>query len=218
MAAACARYFSKQRKKTLYLNLEKHGTADVFFNAQGQWTMSDLIFALKSSESNFIMKFESFLRKDQKSGVYYCSGAQFALHMNELTSDDIQRLISEVSQKSNFDYVIIDMDFSLEQSALGVYRKAHNIVWVSDGSDMANSKVVRAYQAVSECEKSEDVPFTARICLAYNKFSNKTGYAVNGADLRVIGGAQRFEHATTEQILSQLVSTGIFEDILFKIN
>ena len=40
IAAACALHFAAQGKKTLYLNLEKFGSADSFFSAEGQFDIS----------------------------------------------------------------------------------------------------------------------------------------------------------------------------------
>ena len=52
MAAACAAHFAAKNQKVLYLNLEKFGASDVFFSGQGQFDMSDIIFALKSKKTN----------------------------------------------------------------------------------------------------------------------------------------------------------------------
>lgn len=51
MAAACALFYASKGKKTLYLNLEKFGSSDAFFKAEGQFDMSDIIFSLKSKKA-----------------------------------------------------------------------------------------------------------------------------------------------------------------------
>lgn len=47
----------------------------------------------------------------------------------------------------------------------------------------------------------------------YNKFSNKSGTAVTGTELRSIGGAPRYEHASTAQVLEQLAPKELFDKI-----
>ena len=47
----------------------------------------------------------------------------------------------------------------------------------------------------------------------YNKFSNKSSRALDDIELKSIGGAPRYEHATTRQVLSQLSNLSVFDDI-----
>ena len=59
-------------------------------------------------------------------------------------------------------------------------------------------------------EQNQDSPLTNRVSLIYNKFSNKTGKALEESGLKNVGGAPRFEHATTDQVLKQLSSKDMF--------
>lgn len=106
MAAACALHFAGQGKKTLYLNLEKYGSSDSFFSAEGQFDMSDIIFALKSKKANLSLKLESSVKQDN-SGVYFYSQTKVALDMLELSADDILHLISELKLTGSYDYIRI---------------------------------------------------------------------------------------------------------------
>ena len=47
MAAACAYHFAQAGHRVLYLNMERYGSADLFFHAGGQLDMSEVVFALK---------------------------------------------------------------------------------------------------------------------------------------------------------------------------
>ena len=52
-----------------------------------------------------------------------------------------------------------------------------------------------------------------RLALVYNKFSNKTGKALEGLNIKNIGGAPRYEHATTTQVIDQLSKMEMFGKI-----
>lgn len=213
MAAACASHYATQGKRTLYLNLEKFGSSDVFFSAEGQFDMSDVIFALKSKKTNFSLKLESSV-KQGSNGVYFYSQSKVALDMLELNNDELIRLISELKLTGSYDYIVIDTDFSMDKTDLQIYRLAHSLVWIGDGSEISNSKIYRAYGALSIMEQKADSPLINRICLIYNKFSNKTSKAVGDFGLRNIGGAPRYEHATTQQVLAQLAPMDMFDKIV----
>lgn len=212
MAAACALHFAKQGKKTLYLNLEKYGSSDSFFSAEGQFDMSDIIFALKSKKANLSMKLESCVKQDQ-SGVYFYSQTKVALDMLELGTDDILRLISEIKLTGSYDYIVLDMEFGLDKGHLDIFRQVHFIVLVGDGSEISNMKILRGYNALIAKEQDSEVPIANRMLLMYNKFSNKNSRALDNIELKNLGGAPRYEHASTGQILSQLSAFSVFDDI-----
>ena len=213
MAAACALHFAAQGKKTLYLNLEKFGSSDSFFSAEGQFDMSDIIFALKSKKANLALKLESCVKQDPR-GVYFYSQSKIALDMMELSSDDVLRLINELKLTGSYSVIILDLDFSIDRETLKVLRQAHSIVWVGDGSDVSNTKLYRAFIAFSNMEQNADSPLTNRLQLIYNKFSNKTGKTLDEIGIKNIGGNPRFEHATTAMVLGQVSSKEMFDKII----
>lgn len=211
MAAACALHYAARGKRTLYLNFERFGSSDAFFAAEGQFDMSGIIFALKSKKTNLSMKMESCVKQDPR-GVYFYSQSKVALDMLELGADEIGRLISEARLSGNYEYVIADLEFGMDRASLQILRQAGAIVWTGDGSEISNRKLARAYQALTILEQNAEVPLTARIALIYNKFSNKSGTAVTGTELRSIGGAPRYEHAFckwAEQRLPDLCESGL---------
>lgn len=212
VAAACARYYAAKGSKVLYLNLEKYGSSDVFFAGEGQFDMSDVIYALKSKKANLAMKLESCVKKDS-SGVCFYSSSKIALDMLELSFEDISKLINELKLTGFFDVIILDMDFSLDPETIKLYKQAHSLILVSDGSKSANTKIRRAYNALTVLEQAQEMPLQNNLGLIYNKFSNKTGEAITDIDIKNIGGAPKFEHATTEQVLAQLSSVNMFEKI-----
>ncbi|MBR6051630.1 MAG: chromosome partitioning protein ParA [Clostridia bacterium] len=213
MAAACALHFAAQGKKTLYLNLEKFGSSDSFFSAEGQFDMSDIIFALKSKKANLALKLESCVKQDPR-GVYFYSQSKIALDMLELSTDDVMRLINELKLTGSYNAIVLDLDFSIEKDALKVLRQMHSIIWVGDGSDISNTKLYRAYNALSTMEQNADSPLTNRLLLIYNKFSNKTSKTLEEIGVKNIGGCPRFEHATTAMVLGQVAPKDMFDKIV----
>ncbi len=212
-AAACAMHMAAAGKKTLYLNLEKFGSSDLLFSGEGQFDMSDLIFALKSKKANLHLKLESCVKQDP-SGVHFYSQPKVALDMMELNVDEILHLLSEIQLIGEYAYIIIDADFSLNKDSLKLYRKAQDVVLVGDGSELSNSKIRRAYEALVIMEQSADAPLMNRMSFMYNKASSKTGHTIEIEGLRELGGAPKYERATTAQILAQLAPMELFNKIL----
>lgn len=212
-AASCAKYIASKGYKTLYLNLEKFGSSDMFFAGEGQFDMSDIIFALKSKKANIHLKLESCVKQDV-SGVNFYSQPKVALDMMELSMDEILRLMSEIQLLGQYKYIIIDADFALNKEMLRLYRQAQEIVLVGDGSAISNNKLNRAYGALSIIDQNADVPLINRMWFMYNKVSNKTGQKVELQGMRELGGAPKYEHANTAQVMAQLTSMELFHKIL----
>lgn len=213
MAAACALHYARTGKKVLYLNLENFGSPDLFFEGEGVFDLSDLIFALKSKKSNLHLKLESCVKRDNR-GVYFFSQAKIVLDRLELKEDEILRLLQEIKLAGEYDYVILDMDFSLSKPVLDIYRKAQALVVVSDGSPAGNLKTQRAYEALVTMEQNVDAPLTSRMGAIYNRFSSKRGELVQIEGLRMIGGVPVYTGGTTEQILEQVSAMDMFDTIL----
>ena len=172
--------------------------------------MSDIIFALKSRKANLSMKMESCVKQDRR-GVYFYSQPKVALDMIELKSDEIIRLISEAKLLGSYSYIILDLDFGIDSDTIKILKQSNALVWTGDGSEISNIKISRAYDALAISEQNEDVPILNRIVLIYNKFSNKSSRALaSNIELKNIGGAPRYEHASVSQILDSLSSIEMF--------
>lgn len=213
MAAACSVYMASKDKKVLYLNLEKFGSADMFFSGQGQFDMSDIIFALKSKKTNLPLKLESCVKQDRR-GVYFYSKAKIALDMIEMNADDTLRMLSELKATGEYDYIILDMDFGIDKDMLKIYRQAQEIILVGDGSYESNTKLERAYTALTTLEQNADAPLINRMSFIYNKVSSKTGHTINMPGVKSLGGAPRYARAEVQQVIEQLAAMDIFEAVL----
>lgn len=213
VAAACAKYCSNMGKKILYLNVEKFGFIETFFSADGTADFSDVIFALKSKKANLPIKIESCIRQD-KSGVFFFQTAKNPIDMQELEPDDLATLVKEINLTGNYDYLIMDADFTLDSFSEKVLSLSNLVVMVSDGSQISNAKFIKAYKTLDLYDSQKETSFLPKIRLMYNKFSSKTGKIIDEDFAASIGGIPRVEQATSEQIIDRMRSTGIFQQLL----
>lgn len=209
IATSCAASLAGSGKKVLYLNLEKFGSSDVFFSGQGQFDMSDIIFALKSKKTNLPLKLESCVKQDP-SGVYFYSCAKIALDMMELTTEDILHLITELKLRGGYEYIVVDIELAIDKEMLKVYRQAQMIVMVGDGSAESNVKTERAFTALETLEQGADAPLTDRMYFVYDKSSHKDEQPIDAFGLKVLGGIPRYAGANVPQIVEKLSRRGYF--------
>lgn len=214
MAAACAVRCAKQGKKVLYLNLEKLGSADTFFSAEGVSNMGDVLFALKSKQTKLSFKLESCVKRD-RNGVYFYSQSKYALDMAEPSGDDWIQLINVLRSSGFYEYIIVDMDFNLDEEYLKMYEQMNAVVWVDNGTDIANGKTYRAYQSCKMIESESRLSVIGNIVFVYNKFSNKSCKVIDGElGVESIGGAPTYLNVPSEDIIEQLSAMAFFDRVL----
>jgi len=213
VAAASALHYAAKGKSVLYLNLESFGSADSFFKGEGQFDITDVIFALKSKKANLSLKLESCVKRDA-SGVCFYSASKIALDMMELCTEDILSLLSEIRTMNAYDYIILDMDFGISEREFRILEDACAVVWVSDGSELANTKIERAFNALSILDQDKGTSLIGKLMLMYNRFSNKTGRTLELSELKSVGGAPVFSHAATDRVISLLSEIDVFDKII----
>ena len=209
MAAACALHFAERDKKTLYLNFEMFGSSDAFFEAGGSFNMSDIIFALKSRKSNLALKLESCVKHDPR-GVYFYSAPKLALDMMELTTEEIEGLLEELKATGDYDFIVVDGEFYVDSDWLKIYRSAYSMVWVSDGSRIAEGKISAALSALSVKEQNTDSPISDRIVHICNNSAGGT----QDSSVKYIGYAPHYDRAKPDKIISELSKLDFMDRII----
>ncbi len=209
-SAACAINMASKNNKVLYLNLEKFGSADVFFTAEGNSDFSDIIYAIKSKKGNLSLKLESAVKQDT-TGVFFYSATKMALDMAELNSGEIKRLISDLKLFGGYNYIILDVDFSISKDSLDLLKECDSIVFVSDGSAISNKKLERAVESLNIIEQQTDIKLLIRTGVLFNRVSSKTSQKPNLSDIKEYGGIKRYEGYQAQQMLVELSKLAVFD-------
>lgn len=196
VAAACAMHFAQEGKKTLYLNLQRLGGADMYFSGEGQRDMTDLILSLQDPEANLPMQLKSWVRED-RSGVSFFAQAKNPLDMLELDPEEMLQLLDKLS---GYDYIIMDMDLTLEEGMLAVYRRAGRIVMVGDRSVEASVKADRALGALAILDGGSEQPLLERMSIIYNKVGSESQGQITQGELKVLGSQGIFKEERSRKI------------------
>lgn len=212
-AAAYALSRGQAQKKIFYLNLEKFGDSDLYFNGDGVMSFSDVIYALKSRKSNLIMKLESSVKKDI-SGVEFFSTCRNAYDMFELKDNEISSLIQGISQMKDYDEIVIDLSGELDaRMNLLVEEFADRIVYVCDGSPVGNKKFERFCEVLRVKEQQKERNILGKVQLLYNRYSSRNSEQMEKLPVNLLGGIHRFEGVYGRKLIEQISATGILQQI-----
>lgn len=108
LALALGQAYAKNRK-TLYINLEQFPGIYYETVTDKERGMSDLIYYLKQKKNNLIALLESMTCK--MGNLHYIMPIQHYSDLYELNVEDIRQLLGELKSKSDFEVVILAMDF-----------------------------------------------------------------------------------------------------------
>ncbi len=213
LACACAYYLKHQGQKVLYLNMERFGAVGPFFGGEGRLDLGDLLYALKSRRGNFAIKLESVVRQDI-SGVSYVEPCRHADDVEGIHADDSALLVQSVIDSGMYETVIIDRNSGLTDVDYELRRLADQILMVSDGSEKANEKLEKLYEAVKIYEKNEEVLLTSKVKLLYNRFGSHTGSRLELSGVETLGGFPRYENLTESAIVEQMAEKNLFQKLI----
>jgi len=211
-AAACALRFARMGKHALYLNLERFGTSESYFEAEGRINLGDVLYAIKSRRATSEMKILSAIKQDE-TGVYFIESCRAAPEVMEITAENAAGLIDELKALGQFEYIIADIDLMLEGASLAVMKKADSCVLVSDGSETSHKKLGRIIKAMEIISARDEFEFPAPY-LMYNKFSSKSSIGAIPYDIAFLGGAPKYEGASQSKVIRQLAELPLFDGLL----
>lgn len=212
-AASYASEKAAEGKKIFYLNLEKFGNVDLYFQGDGKLSFSDVIYTLKSNKGNLLMKLENAVQKDS-SGVEFFSSCKNAYDMVEFSDGDLRQLIEEILCSGKYEEMVIDLSGDLSERMLMLIRNyVDRIVYVTDGSFTGNGKFERFCEAVGVMEQKENCNILNKMCLIYNRYSSKNSVQLGEAAVPVVGGIHRFEGVDGKKLVIQIAQTADFSKI-----
>lgn len=201
-----------KEKNVLYLNLQQYSNADLVLRGEGNGKFDDVIFALKSKRGTLSLKLEGLVRKS-KENVNFFASCDNPLDLQEITVEELQRLIREVVTCGLYQDVIIDIDSKLGQLEIAAMEAADYVVLV-EGGNLSNSlKYTKFHKALETIENREGKDLLSKLLLFYNRFSNKTGMEITENQIPVIGGIPRFEGVQMEAIVSRMAMLDVWNQL-----
>ncbi len=215
-SAAAAYAFKKasDKKHVFYLNLEKFGDANLYFQGDGKLSFSDVIYFLKSKKENLPMKLESAVQTDA-SGVDFFHSSRNAFDLFELSDADVELLVQGISQIEKYEEIVIDYSGDMSERMITLMRDyADRIIYVSDGSSTGNGKFERFCEAIRVMEQRQDCGILEKIRLLYNRYSSKNSAQLETAAVPVVGGVHRFEGLGSGELVRKIAQTDALNDTL----
>ncbi len=211
-AVGCAMYLAEQGKKVLYLDLTQMGDMGLYFSGEGNFTLSDVFYSIKSNHANLFLKLESMVKRDD-SGVNYYESCRVALDFRDTTPEDISLLLKSVRESKSYEYIIVDVDNVLTAKQKIVFAASSAVMVISDGTDISNRKLAKFVEALRLDGGKKD-GLERKLLLLYNRFHTGAQKAVLQNEITEIGGINAYRNGCPRQIAEEIAGKNVFERFL----
>lgn len=119
-----------QDYKVFYLNLELLNSTPLFFTSPEDHPSSQILYFVKANQEQLVAKIESLKKYHPYSKVDYFDLAVSAEEMLALTERETEIFISGLIDTGSYDFIIIDLDSSVQDRVKASLKKSDQIVWL----------------------------------------------------------------------------------------
>ncbi|MCM3768624.1 AAA family ATPase [Neobacillus niacini] len=166
LAVNLARLIASEGQRVFYLNLELISSMPLFFKTEEVADSSEVFYYSKARPEELAYKMETLTRRDRN--VDYFNIKSIPEEMIDLAAKDTEAIISALVQRDVYDYIIIDLDSSLDERVLASLRMSHLTLWPLVVDIQSFYKTKMALEGYKRILKDDDLEH--KIAFVLNKF------------------------------------------------
>lgn len=170
IAAGCSIVCARKGLKTFYLNMEDMPSTDLFFRSEAEQSFSNVIFHLKGKGPNLGLKLEGAKSCDIKTGVCYYAPPDSVLELEELSDEDIVKLVKGLKENAVYDTVFADMPCGLNKRSLALLCCADAILLVLSPDEVSGRKLKQLEAAIEILKSKYGARMSDRMITVLNKY------------------------------------------------
>lgn len=172
IAAGCSILCAGRGMRPFYLNLEDIPSTGMFFHGDSKQSFSNVIYQLKGNSPNLWLKLEAARCIDSRTGVHFFKPAENILDMNELSEQEISRLLFEFRKSSAYSAVFIDLSSGLNERISTVLKYSDVILLVLTQDFRLENNIEKFSKGLGLFEQRLSANLTSKILPVMN-FSRK---------------------------------------------
>lgn len=209
-AAAFALRLASQGHSVLYLDLDAYSCPSLSFRAEGEYTFADVLHTLVHKDKNLTELLVHATRKDPRGVSYFCEADASCVYP-PLDAEAVARLLRELRIIAAFDYIVVDIPFSMLLQQEDLWERSSALVLLTDGTEQAQRKLARGYFTLLHKAESG---LSAELFLLSNKCSAFVTKLPALSELRELGQIPFLSETDTRKKLSSMAELSLFDTLL----
>lgn len=192
-----------ESERVLYLNFENFGSADYYFEGEGNYGLDELLYTIKTKKGSLEIKIDSVVKKS-KENVFFFSDCKNANEIRELEILEIHQLLDALCKCGRFDLIVLDIENEHNLRLLEFAKYSDKIFVVADGTEISNVKFERYLNSIKVFEEKNAIALLNKMNIIYNKYSNKSSVSLSNSDITVIGGIPKYEKMAVKDMIENI--------------
>lgn len=169
-----------------YLNLEKFPSTTAYFDSSGNGqNFSNILYYLKDNNKNLSLKIEGCRSIDSSTGVHYFLPSENVFDIDELTPNEVKKLVNQLKKMGFYDAVIIDVSSELSSINISILEYSDLVYYVLPFDTVSKYKLDILMKGYEILNKRQGIHFLEKTELILNKcvnsgLSNLVNFELNG--------------------------------------
>lgn len=210
VAANLAKQLAFLENKVFYLNLELISSISMFPSATGSQSFSQLLYYIHADPEQILARFDRLKKVDPFTKVEYLDPIVQIQEMEEMTAEVVEQLLQMFMQSKAYDFIIIDLESSLNERIVKALSICDEIVWIvlDDMHCLQKTRLLKDELRARNLEKS--IQWSNKIYYLMNKYTGLMRNDFADAEIHVGGQLPYIPQWKSVHSVEQLMSESIF--------
>lgn len=213
IASSLALRLAEKNKKTLFLDIQSFATINSIFSADGKFSMSEIIYAVKSKKENIAIKLEASLKMDS-SGVFFYDPCENPFELNELKSDELIKLLHFFSEFGAYEYIIIDTNYLMNELSLSLLKHSDKIFFVTEAREENRIRLNKIIKSILITEIHNNQKYMDKISIICNKFINNMMNDGWNEEFEFVCYIPKYNDVNIKSIAREIAKTSILDALI----
>jgi cellulose biosynthesis protein BcsQ len=177
IAAGCSILCAGRGMRAFYMDLEDIPSTEMFFHGDSRQSFSNVIYQLKGNSPNLWLKLEAARCIDAGTGVHFFRPAANILDMNELTEQDLARLLHEFRKSSAYSVVFVDLPTGLNERNSSVLKYSDAILLILTPDFKLQNSIEKFSKGLEMFEERLNINLMSKLLpiMNFSKKQNRSG-------------------------------------------
>jgi len=128
-----------------YLNFEDMQSTPLFFEGGSRYNLSNFLYFLKDKDENLALRIESMCCIEPDYGIHFFSPPECSLEKDELSPEELNRMIKQFRRLGTYDVVFIDMSSSFNRCSMALLQGSDEIFIVLSPEEICRLKIKKFF-------------------------------------------------------------------------
>ncbi|MFN7251950.1 MAG: AAA family ATPase [Anaerobacillus sp.] len=209
-----AKQISSLEYSVFYLNLELLNTTYSFFDDDNDNASSPILYYVKTASEELALKIETLKKYDGNTGIDLFRLLPNVEEMDELTEEDTEVLIKGLVDTGNYDYIIIDLDSTINSRMKAALNKSHHVLWLLNNDIQSYTKTSFFIEELPSI--LSDHEFGHKVSFVLNRYMGNVAEQFKRFELPIEAYLPYVPEWKEVRVGEQLTSVPVFSEYILK--